>query len=692
MIGLHSVSRNNDKLNIIVDNQKKIQYIFTMREAAINRSLLLYKMVRMNDPFEIDEEYMGLIAQAARFMSARESLLLALNEGKEQAVWDATKPLVTRGGKSQAKVIQLIMSDRIPEAENLLITETIPVQDQVRKGLGEMLEAYRTTVNEELKQAREDNQTAYVLISLLGLIAVLLGITITIYVSRHNSRTESAIVLQKELAEQASKAKTRFLANMSHEIRTPLTAIIGFSETLASANQNEEEKDAAAQTIIRNSKHLLQIINDVLDISKIEAGQLEVEHIKTSPFEVLFEIESILGMQAREKGLDFSIEYKFPLPKQIVTDPLRLKQILINLCGNAIKFTQHGGINIVVGYAPEDKKISFAVKDTGIGLNEDDIEKLFKPFSQADTSTTRNYGGTGLGLDISKKLAQKLGGEVNCYSKLDEGSTFVVDISTGMSEAVEFVHELDEVNNMNSDNALVDTQGQYSGHILLAEDSPDNQQLVSIYVRNAGAEITIVEDGEKAVEAGLNGDYDLILMDMQMPIMDGAEAIKMLREIGYTKPIVSFTANAMKEDRMKCFEAGADDYLVKPIDIEHFHEVLSRYLSAAGESKSDKFTKLDLENDPVFMKLAEDFLIELPSTLGNIQSAFEQQDWDTVSDISHKLKGTAGSFGFHEITDTSEEINNCIRATDTQPVIELLNRLSEQVNNALSKPRDILSQ
>ena len=684
IIALHSVSSNNDKLYKIVDDQQKIRHIFTMREAAINRSLLLYKMVRLNDPFEVDEDYMGLIEQATRFMSARDALLGALSEDKELAVWKETRPWITRGGRSQNNVIQLIMGDRIPEAENILISETIPVQDRVRKGLGEMLETNRTIVSGELEQARQDNQTAYVLILILGIMAVALGISITVYVTRHNSRTENAIVAQKELAEQVSKAKTRFLANMSHEIRTPLTAIIGFSESLFNTGQNEQDKTNAAQTIVRNSKHLLQLINDVLDISKIEAGQLEIEEIKTSPFEVLFEIESILAMQAKDKGLEFNIEYNFPLPKQIFTDPLRLKQILINLCGNAIKFTHKGGVNVVVSCIPTEHKMSFSVIDTGIGVNADDIDNLFKPFSQADSSTTRNYGGTGLGLDISRKLAHKLGGKLRCDSEQGKGSTFTLTIGTGSPECFEFIEKLEQVKFMHEENLTVDIQGQYGGHILLAEDSVDNQELVSIYVRNAGAKITIVENGEKAVEAGLSGDFDLILMDMQMPVMDGAEAIKMLREVGYNKPIVSFTANAMKEDRRKCFDAGADDYLVKPIDTEHFYAILSRYLPASDNQGADINTFADIQNAPEFVELVNKFLDELPVLVVNMQSAFKSEDWDTVMHTSHQLKGAAGSFGYQEITNISENINNHVRATDLQPVEELIDQLYEQTKIVLT--------
>ena len=256
VIALQSISNNNNKLNEIVDNQQKIQHIFTMRESAVNRTLLLYSMIRMDDPFEIDEEYMSLIAHASRFMDARNGLVMSLDKGKEQDQWDTTKPIVTQGAVSQGKVVDLIMADEIAAAGELLNSETMQIQEEVRNGLAKMLETHRLKVSQELEQARQDNKTAYVLILLLGILAIVLGASITVYVTRHNSKTETAIVTQKELAEQASTAKTFFLANMSHEIRTPLTAIIGFSESLFSNIQNEQGKKEATHAIIRNSKDL----------------------------------------------------------------------------------------------------------------------------------------------------------------------------------------------------------------------------------------------------------------------------------------------------------------------------------------------------------------------------------------------------------------------------------------------------
>jgi len=688
VIALHSISNNDNKLNEIVGNQQKIQHVFTMRESAINRTLLLYKMVRMDDPFEIDEEYMSLLGHASRFMDARNGLVAAIDAGEELEEWDATKPIVSLGAKSQGKVVDLIMADEMDAAGELLSNESIPIQNQVREGLSKMLQGHRIRVSNELEQARIDNKTYYLLVLLLGIVAIALGVSITVYVTRHNTKTETAIVTQKELAEQASKAKTYFLANMSHEIRTPLTAIIGFSESLFSSKQNHQEKVEATEAIVRNSKHLLQIINDVLDISKIEAGQLETEEIKTSPFEILFEIESIIGKQAKDKGLGFKIDYTFPVPKQIVTDPLRLKQILINLCGNAIKFTHEGEIKIQVSCDRETRKMTFVVQDTGIGMAAEDIDKIFESFSQADASTTRNYGGTGLGLDISKQLALKLGGELSCQSQLGKGSTFTLTVDMNISENTQCLYKLEEVSVLQGEDNIGDMHGRYSGHVLLAEDSLDNQQLVSMHVRNTGAEITVVENGEKAVEAGLNGDYDLILMDMQMPVMDGAEAIKMLREIGYTKPIVSFTANAMKEDRKVCFEAGADDYLVKPIDMEHFHEVLSRYLTLVTDGEVVSDTSHGLEDDPGYIELVDSFVEGLPRTIEEMQEALQKDDWVTLQKISHQLKGIAGSFGYPEITDISQEINKHVNAKQFQSVPKLMNKLCEQASKVNSSEFD----
>ncbi len=394
----------------------------------------------------------------------------------------------------------------------------------------------------------------------------------------------------KDAAETANQSKSEFLANMSHEIRTPLTAIIGYSEMLNDKNQSEKERKHDINSIIRSGTHLQQIINDILDLSKIEAGQLVVELLPTTPFQIINELDAILGKRARDKGLGFNIDYTYPLPKSISTDPTRFKQILFNILGNAIKFTQNGEINITVSYSQADKKLRVIISDTGIGISSEEMAHLFKPFSQGDSSTTREFGGTGLGLCISKQLANKLGGDIIYTSTKNIGSKFEITIDAGSADEIELI---EEINNSDVDGKEFDNETQLISltgrRILLAEDNLDIQQLISTYILKTGAGVFLADNGKAAVKMAASEDFDLILMDIQMPIMGGLEAITRLRKEGIKTPIIVITANAMKNDKDKCMAIGASDYMTKPIDLKHFYSLLKKHLDPSDAGRQDNF-------------------------------------------------------------------------------------------------------
>ena len=387
------------------------------------------------------------------------------------------------------------------------------------------------------------------------------------------------LVTARNAADAANRAKSEFLANMSHEIRTPLTAILGYVDLLSEGcpqrcDFGRDVLGGHAETISRNAQHLLQIINDILDLSKIEAGKLEVELIHCSPMQIAAEIESLMRARALGKGLTFTIESAGPIPRVIRTDPTRLRQILINLVGNAIKFTDAGGVRLTLQLLNEadEPRLAFEVSDTGIGLTPEHMTRLFQPFSQADNSTNRRFGGTGLGLTISQRLAEMLGGSIAAESQPGQGSRFRATILTGPLDGVEWVE-------LNADAAAqpiapTDTPAddhRLTGRVLLAEDSPDSQRLIALLLRRTGIEVETADNGRNAIEWALRAyqegrPYDLILMDMQMPEVDGYEATRALRRHGYAGWIVALTAHAMSSDREKCLAAGCNDFATKPVD------------------------------------------------------------------------------------------------------------------------------
>ena len=468
----------------------------------------------------------------------------------------------------------------------------------------------------------EFSESGLRLLQCIGLVGLLFCVAALTLVFRSvEEQHQRALERALHLATAADRAKSEFLANMSHEIRTPMTAILGFTELLldggaAGPALGDETSRDALDTIQRNGRHLIGIINDILDLSKIESGKLEIERAWASPLQIVGEVVELMRVRADGKGLRIETSIDGVLPEAIETDPTRLRQVLINLLGNAIKFTETGAVRLATRWRqePNGGELQLEVVDTGIGMSEEQIGRLFQPFSQADTSTTRRFGGTGLGLSISKRLTEMMGGSIEVRSKLGEGSTFTVRLPVtsnshaqrpsssaslpalalspssgtvapalvaghapalvaGRSPAPSATCGADSADHLpRSPNDNTHAPPPLAGcRILLAEDGPDNQRLIGHLLRRAGAELALATDGQRAVEmtrdATDRGEpFDIILMDMQMPVLDGCEATRQLRADGFQRPIIALTALTSADEHRECRLAGCDDVATKPVD------------------------------------------------------------------------------------------------------------------------------
>ena len=538
-----------------------------------------------------------------------------------------------------------------------------------------------------------------------------------------NKQLKTSMERANRLARQAthaSQAKSEFLANMSHEIRTPMNAIIGFSNLLLEEDLHDSQLEYA-RIISHAGQSLLDLINDILDFSKIEAGKLDIELINCPLGDVLAEIDLMLRPQAESKNLEFEIKVDSALPETIHTDPVRLRQCLLNLGNNAVKFTGTGHVHIKVSPEKADgaRWIRFDVQDTGIGISQGKLNMIFESFQQADGSTTRTYGGTGLGLAITKNLVKLLGGDLTVTSESGNGSIFSMKIPLITEDQTAHTDDGDGDSRHHDHEDEHKTSHTFVGRVLVAEDNPSNQKLIELLLQRAGLSPVIVNDGLEAVREASGNKYDLVLMDMQMPNMNGYDAICKLRNDGITTPIVALTAHVMAGDAEKCMAAGCNKYLSKPVDNGKLRKVLATYLkqqtapadndvpadndAPAGTSEQntsepyekaqpDKATKpsqslvSDLEDDPEMFPVLEIFIGELSDLVHGIEEARSNTDMTAVADSAHQLKGASASAGYMPISKLAAQIEIFAVSEEIDSITQTLNELNELCDRLLENP------
>ena len=499
---------------------------------------------------------------------------------------------------------------------------------------------------------------------------------------------ENKVELSKAIdrAEAANQAKSDFLANMSHDIRTPMNAILGFTELLKRGySKNEADARKYLETIHSSGKHLLDLINDILDLSKVEAGALDVERIACAPHLLAREVITVLAVKARESGITLDFATAGPVPATIQTDPTYLRRIITNLVGNALKFTERGGVRVTLRLIETTGRhqIAIDVTDTGVGVPPDRLESMFEPFTQADSSITRRFGGTGLGLTISRRFARAMGGDIVATSVPGQGSTFTVTVDTGPLVGVAMLSPDEVKAAAEPGDAVEQARWQFPpARVLVVDDGPENREFLALLLGDTGLRVELAENGAVGVEMARARPFDMILMDMQMPVMDGYTATRTLRADGSRIPIIALTANAMKESEQKVLDAGCSGFQTKPINIDQLLQTLAHLLGgirvehaphAQAATAAPQAAPAQPAGAPIRSRLAD--VAKLQATVRKFAQRLDEQmtafaraqvagNFTELASLAHWLRGAAGTVGYDAFTEPAARLELSAKAGD----------------------------
>ena len=571
------------------------------------------------------------------------------------------------------------------EADNLMLNEHL-AKFESQQLAQQVIQLEQKRKLQQLKATKAAQQRNFILLAVILLLLLSFFIYRRYLESRLTNELEKRVVQRTQELEhtteelqEANQIKSQFLANMSHEIRTPLTAIVGHAEAIIHQDVSQEMLSKEVDIIHGNSLHLLDLINDILDLSKIEAGKFDLEIRPQNLEDIVHELLNMFNETAQKKGLTFKVTHQLSFPFVVHIDSRRLIQILINLCSNAIKFTAKGTVTLDIQW--RTNQLTFSVVDTGIGLEKEQLSQIFETFAQADNSISRRFGGSGLGLSLSHQLSKLMGGIITVASEPGKGSRFcfTMPCTTPLYKSLQSVEVKPK--------PVSTKKRQFSGSILLAEDHDDNRRLISRLLSSFGLEVLCAKNGLEAVELCKEFQPALILLDIQMPEMDGVTAFSKIRELGFRQPIYALTANAMSHEISHYLAHGFTGHLKKPIERISFINTIARYYDETSDTVTEGETKMtqgdtrvvntaNTTDDFVFDDLIDEFKVNLDQELAALNAYLETKDQESLAKVTHRLSGAAQMFGFKELTQLAKELESYLKrlSAQTRPSV-----LAEQV-------------